>query len=359
MGKFKPIRWSKRFASLLAPYLHNKWLRLTGRLPKVKWVTWEITDACNSRCQLCDIWKQKPSADMLTLDEVKKVFSDPLLKDLEMVLITGGEAAMRQDLLDIILFIHNKAPKAKFTISTNALLPDRVLKVTEAALDAGADIFVGISLDGIGAHHDEIRGVKGNYEKADYLLNKLLEMKKRYCERLGITIGQTIHPLTLNYIEEVEKYAKDKGVEYLAQLYDEAPYYHNIGKSNIKDAETERMIALIGKMEPSFHNEVVMKILREKMIRFECYSMRSFFILKANGDVMPCLRLCGIKIGNVREHSPSAIWTGPEAEKARKLIADCKGCSNTWATDWSMQSSFLSFFPQLWSSFIKARTGRK
>ena len=81
-------------------------MQATGKLPAVKYLTWEITDACNSKCQTCNIWKHGKSPDVLTFEEIKKVFSDPLFKDLEVLLITGGEAVLRDDLLDILLFAH-------------------------------------------------------------------------------------------------------------------------------------------------------------------------------------------------------------------------------------------------------------
>jgi len=354
MNKFKPIKWFKMFYSLSSTLLSNRMREIVGRRNKVRWLTWEATDACNSRCQLCSIWQTKQSPDLLSSEEIKKAFSDPLFKDLEVLLITGGEPVLRDDLFELISFIHDKYPKVRFTLSTNGLLPDKVIKVVEASLKKGIGIDVGISLDGIGEHHDLMRGVKGNFEKVDYLVNQLVSLKKEFCD-LGLVLGQTLHPLTLSYVDEVKTYAEKHGITYLAQIYDEGPYYDNIGKSNIVSEEIAKMTEIVKKFEPSFHNEILLKILKDKIVEFDCFTLRSFFILRCNGDVMPCLRLCDIKIGNVRESSPSEIWNSEVAREARKTVKACKGCANTWATDWSMESNFIPFSKMLFSAFVKKK----
>jgi len=335
---------------------YYKLSQMTGHLPPVRAITWEITDACNSRCRLCNIWKHGKSPDVLTLEEIKKVFSDPLFRNLERVLITGGEAVLRKDMLDILIFIHEKLPKVKRpTLSTNALAPDRVLSVVKGALEAGMDIDLGISLDGVGEHHDMVRGVPGNFQKVDYLLDNLLALKKDYGERLTFTVGQTLHPMTLPYVDETMEYARKKGVHHFLQLYDEAPYYHNEGGTRLSPEDTDRLMAAVRKDRPSFHNEMLLRILRDKIIRFDCFTMRTFFILRCNGDVMPCLRLCDRRIGNVRTESPSAIWHGKAAAAVREEIRNCRGCGNTWATDWSCEANYLPFADMLKAAEEKQR----
>ncbi len=352
---FNAFKRSAVLSRFVQAFITHKFLQLTGRLPPVRWLTWEITDACNSKCRLCNIWKQKANPDTLTFAEIKKVFCDPLFKDLEILLITGGEAALRDDLLDILLFIHERLPKARPTISTNALLPDRVLGIVTALLEKGLCIDVGVSLDGVGEHHDAVRGVPGNFKKVDSLFDRLATLKGQYGNKLNFVAGQTLHPMTLPYIDETKKYAQKKGVPYFVQLYDEAPYYHNAGSATISAPDMITLADKVREQEPSFHNETLLTILKDGIIKFDCFTMRSFFILRANGDVMPCLRLCDVKIGNVRQTPPSEIWRSAAAWEVRKRVRACLGCANTWATDWSRQSDPLPFAKQLTTAFFKRR----
>jgi MoaA/NifB/PqqE/SkfB family radical SAM enzyme len=349
-------KWLQKIWQVIRANSNSIWSKVIRRPEKVRWLTWEITNACNSRCLLCDIWKTPRTEANLTLKEIKKTFSDPLFKNLECILLTGGEPVLRPDLAEIILFIHDKIPGIRFTLSTNAILPDRVLEVVNKALDHGVSIDVGTSLDGIGEHHDRIRGVPGNFEKVDYLIKELLKLREKHADKLSIVAGLTLHPLTVDYVQEVQEYAREKGVQFIAQLYDEAPYYHNVGKSAAAenlDHDTRKMIQEVDRLRPSIHNLIVRKILKEKIIRFKCYAMRSFFILRANGDVMPCLRMSNVKVGNVREESPSRIWQSAKAQETRKLVRQCLGCGNTWATNWSLYNNVIPFLSMIGKFIVK------
>jgi len=80
--------------------------------------------------------------------------------------------------------------------------------------------------------------------------------------------------------------------------------------------------------------------LSGKSIKFSCFAMYTFCVLKCNGDIVPCLNLWDMKAGNVREKSPADIWHSYEAKKVRKIIKSCDGCLNSWGAPWSFSSSF-------------------
>jgi len=226
-----------------------------------------------------------------------------------------------------------------------------------AALKNGVKIDVGVSLDGVGEHHDQIRGVEGNFKKVDYLINKLNELKQGCDKCFSIVAGLTLHPLTINYIQEVKDYTQKMGIEFLVQLYDEAPYYHNVGKTSENkelDQYTQKMIQAVADLKSSYHNELLIKIMRDKIIKFDCFTMRTFFILRSNGDVMPCLRMCDVMAGNVRKSTPSQIWLGNKASEVRKMIKNCQGCANTWATDWSVRCNPFPFMG-IFSNVLKKK----
>jgi len=349
----KIIKLIKKAIMNVSETIKNKWLEIIGILPKVKWVVWEATVQCNSRCQMCDIWRTEPADKALSFEEAKKVFNDPLLKNIEVVLLTGGEPILRSDLLDIVLYIHKKIPKARITLSTNGLLADKVLNFAKTALENGVCLEVGVSLDGIGEHHDIIRGVKGNFQKVDYLIDQLLILKGKYCGSLSLVIGQTLIPATLGYIGEVKQYAEGKGVEYLAQLYDESAFYHNEGKVKMSQENINVIYGLVEGLKSSFHNEMLKKILKKSIIKFDCFALRSFLVIRYNGDIASCLKYIDKSIGNVRNESLSEIWRSQKARERRSEIKMCQGCANTWATDWSKESNFLPFTDLLVKTLIK------
>ena len=100
---------------------------------------------------------------------------------------------------------------------------------------------------------------------------------------------------------------------------------------------------VIKKLPPSFHNETLLSALTHKL-RYRCATMRTFFLLRCNGSVSPCLRYSDVSAGSVKLHSLCEIWHSKSAQASRKLVESCRGCSNSWATAWSFETWFLSFW---------------
>jgi len=218
--------------------LSNLMRRYTGETLRPKWVVFEITDRCNSRCTHCNIWNTPNDKDPITADEIVKAFSDPLFRDVKYIQITGGEPVLRKDLEEIFLRLHEILPGATLQLSTNALLPERVLEVVRASLAAGITLYVGVSIDGIGAEHDKIRGVPGNFEKADFLLKELVKLRDTYGSRLLVSGGIVISDLTLHSVGPVREYARKMDIELTEAWYNECSFYGNEGAKDIKQAVT-------------------------------------------------------------------------------------------------------------------------
>lgn len=335
----------------------NLILRTTTESLKPRWLVFMTTDMCNSRCKHCDIWRQKPTNDPLTPKELENVLSAPLFKGVEYILNTGGEPSLRKDLEEIILVEHKVLPKARLQLSTNGSLPERVINVIKSVLEHGISIDVGTSIDGIGEKHDEIRGVKGNFEKVDYLLHELISLRKKYGGRLGIGAQITLFDLNLDSLEEVRAYAKELNIDLLEGWCNEAPFYGNIGKNLV--ISNDKLIKAVESQPKLLLQEMWLRAFKGKPIKFPCFAMYTFCVLKCNGDIVPCLNLWNIKAGNVREESPTDIWHSYETKKARKIIKSCDGCLNSWGAPWSHSSSYypilLFYLKHPWMAIEKLR----
>lgn len=320
--------------------IRNYFYRKIKKPLKPLWVVFEATTACNSRCKHCNIWKMGPTPGTLTIEEIKKTFSDPLFSKVEYVIITGGEPVLRKDIKEFCLAIHEKLPKARMILSTNGILADRVVEVTKFALEHGINFDVGISLDGTGKHHDEIRGIPGNFEKTDRLIKELLELKKTYGKQLFITAGITISDLTLDYVDEYLDYCKKHGITQTVAWYQEAPFYGNVGEHK----ENLRMGKIVEKIDESPRKHAWLKYLKTGKIDFLCFGMQTFFFLRCNGEVTSCFLYSDQSAGNVKNQTPTEIWFGEKAKKIREMVMNCKGCLNTWAYNWSIESYFIPLF---------------
>ncbi|MCM8796406.1 MAG: radical SAM protein [Candidatus Omnitrophica bacterium] len=181
---------------------------INGTLLKPRWLWFEVTDRCNSRCLHCNIWSKKPKKDILAPVEIKKLLSEPLFNDIEWILNAGGEPALRDDLEEVILSQHEAVPKAKIMISTNGLLPERIVSVVKSAIINKINIYVGTSIEAIGKEHDSIRGIAGNFEKVDRLLREPVVIRDTYKNGFP-SFGFTLIDRTLPHLEAVKLYLEN------------------------------------------------------------------------------------------------------------------------------------------------------
>lgn len=267
----------------------------------------------------------------MTTEEIKKAFDDSILKDVEYIVVTGGEPTLRSDLKEVYDILHKACPKATLQLSTNGLLPFRVIDAAQHCLKEGMKFDVGISLDGIGKAHDEIRGRKGNFQEVEAVIYQLKLLQEDYPDQMNICLGMTISSLTTpkNY-EMIKTFAKVSGLPLEYAWVEQTPYYDNDNKElGISKEGTE---LIVKDLPDSKRKEDWLRDINGKSIRFDCFALRTFFVLKYNGEIAPCLHYYNKTIGNVKEQSISQILSSDRCKNIKKYcVKRCDGCLNTWA----------------------------
>lgn len=170
------LRYGRSTAKGPAPSLHSS-------EDKKPVVVWNSTQRCNLRCIHCYAnSKDREYPGELTTKEAMRFMEDLVAFGVPTVLFSGGEPLMRHDLFEVAARARQLGLRA--VLSTNGTLLD------DATADRIRDVgftYVGISLDGVGAVHDRIRGVRGAFENA-------LEGIRRVRDR-GVRVGLrfTVH----------------------------------------------------------------------------------------------------------------------------------------------------------------------
>jgi MoaA/NifB/PqqE/SkfB family radical SAM enzyme len=287
----------------------------------------------------CNIWRQKPVDNPLTAQEIERIFSDKLFEDVKIVICTGGEPSVRNDLPDIFLGLHKAMPNATLQLSTNGLLPERVIKAVNMAMENDIKMDVGVSIDGIGDKNDAIRGVPGSFEKVNRLFSELLSIKEKHPDRLSITAGIVISDLTIDSIYDVREYTIKLKISLVEAWYNTSLFYKN--KNDKEKAQfKDKLREMVGSQPLSVTRDKWLKWLKGSPIKFPCFAANTFCVVKCDGDMVPCLTLWDQKLGNTRDLSPWQIWHSEQAKKVRKSVKQCNGCLNSWGLGWSIEDSY-------------------
>jgi 12,18-didecarboxysiroheme deacetylase len=140
-------------------------------------VVWNMTRRCNLKCVHCYSSSQNIQyKNELSTDEGKKLIADLAAFKSPVILFSGGEPLMREDLPDLVRFAVDQGMRA--VISTNGTL---LTKKTAATLKKIGISYAGVSLDGMKNTHDQFRGVAGAF---DMTLKGI-----RTCRDEGIKVG--------------------------------------------------------------------------------------------------------------------------------------------------------------------------
>lgn len=344
-----------------------------GRINPIT-VTYSVTAACQSRCKTCKIghmYMEHPerAKDDLTLEEIEKTFKT--MRPVYFFNISGGEPFLRKDLPQIVeLACQYLKPRVIHT-PTNAIMPERIEQKTREILDIikaydpTVPFTVKPSIDGIGDMHDEIRGVKGNFEKLQETIERLKTVEADY-PNFHLELGTVISNFNINHLDEIEDFVHSLGVEsYRNEVAEQRTEFFNIGDPITPDAATyQRLIKdFARKTEENVHHkknlakmtealrvvyyDIAGRILEEKRQVIPCYAGVSNVHINYDGGVWPCCVLGYDKqMGNLREYGYDfqKLWHSKKAKEVRTFIRN-RGCACPLANQ--AYSNILLHLPSL------------
>ncbi|MGZ3594044.1 MAG: radical SAM protein [Syntrophales bacterium] len=155
-------------------------LRYGGEKHRRPVVVWNMTRRCNLNCIHCYSSSQNIRySNELTTDEGKKLISDLASFGSPVLLFSGGEPMIREDLPELAEFAVDQGMRV--VLSTNGTLLTRELAYTFKKVGVS---YVGVSVDGMEKTHDGFRGVKGSF---DMTLKGI-----RICRDEGIKVGMRV-----------------------------------------------------------------------------------------------------------------------------------------------------------------------
>jgi MoaA/NifB/PqqE/SkfB family radical SAM enzyme len=325
----------------------NSHIRRLRCLPMLRSACLVVTNKCNGRCIMCDIWKtyrDKPGLvkEELSLSEIRDFFSDKdFFKDLGFVYLSGGEPFLRADLPDIVSCIHGCKPTCTVYVATNGFLTDRIVDATREILTFHPRLQIGVSLDGINEIHDKIRGMKGAFEMA----HKTLFALRENFPNLHIQVTMTVTPINLRHIPYVYDFCRKNGKFFpRIGLASVASYFKNLGKeftyskADIKALKTyfdvirRDLIQEHGKfhsLSELFWLDGSIKFLMDPTTRLvPCYAGSVSFYMDPYGTVYPCYNFPE-EMGSIRNEKIRDIWFSKRSQEIRKRILG-KQCPNCW-----------------------------
>lgn len=287
-----------------------------------------VTLNCNSRCVMCDIWKNDIK-DELGPEDLRAL--PPSLKGIN---ITGGEPFLREDLPEIIRVVKEACPKARVVISTNGFMPERIKRLMPEVVKIDPRAAVRVSIDGLEAAHERVRGIPGGFKKC---MESVEILKSSGVKDLGIAI--TLMGGNIDELPEVYSLSKGLGVELSVTVATDSESFFGKGKSSLCPADTERMKkalrpVITGEYLSWSPRRVLRAWFEKGLIGYKegrkravpCDAGKGFFYLDSAARVHAC-HIIPAYMGSLKEKGWEGVWRSPLADKVREGV---KGCEKCW-----------------------------
>ncbi len=279
-----------------------------------------VTYRCNAKCYMCNTWQHPyKKSDEFTPDLV-----DKLPDGLKFINITGGEPFIREDLDEII----EKALKKteRLVISNNGWFTDRVVKLAEKY---GNRIGFRISIEGLPAANDELRGIKDGFDRG---LRTLLTLKGMGIKDIGF--GMTVSDRNAKDMIELYRLADSMGLEFATATTHNSFYFHTTDNALVEPEkvalEFERVAFELLKTKKlkswfrAYFNMGLANKVRGGKRPLPCEVGSDVFFLDPAGNIMPCNGSDQpMVMGNLKNDSFDTIWQSEDALKVREQVKCC------------------------------------
>ena len=153
---------------------------------------WAVTGRCNFKCKHCFLSAPGARFGELSTEDCKRIIREMAEIGLQAVSMTGGEALIRSDFMELVDELVKNGIHLKSISSNGALVNDRLLDQLE---DRGLKPTFFMSFDGVG-WHDWLRGMEG--------AEKMLMGKFELLAKRGFKTGSafTMHRLNKGVLRE-------------------------------------------------------------------------------------------------------------------------------------------------------------
>ena len=291
-------------------------------------VVWELTLACDLRCEHCGSRAGHVRTDELDLDECLGVVDELDSLGAELVSLSGGEPTLKKGWDQIAKALSDRGIYTNMVTNGAYKTLERAQDIAQRAKAAGM-CNVGVSVDGTREIHDKIRG-DGNYD----LTMRAIE---QFClAGIKVAMMTTVNKTNLPHLEAIRQIAIDSGATMLRlQLSKPMGSMDDHRDNVIEPDQLLGLLPLLARLKKMGEIKIAVgdsigyygphdAVLRglnwrgNKQVWRGCQAGMNALGIQANGDVKGCLSLQAMAgendpfvEGNIRDSSLAAIWRKP------------------------------------------------
>jgi heme b synthase len=311
----------------------------TNKIPPLRLLAWETTRRCNLDCRHCRAAAtQGPYPGELTTDEGIKLLNDVASMGQVVIILTGGEPLLREDIFELAAHGHRIGHRMVMAVNGTLVTQEIARRLKEVGIQR-----VSISIDGATAEsHDELRAVPGAFEGAlrgiaafkqaglpfqintTITRNNLAELPAIY--ELAISLGAAAHHVFVLV-------PTGRGAEMVDQLVSPEEYEETLrwmlarqkeGRLHLKPTCAPQYYRLWREDARARGEKITPQSHGMEAMTKGCLGGQGFAFVSYRGEVQPCGYL-ELVAGNIREHPFPEIWANSELFREMRAVDDYHG----------------------------------
>ncbi|MCX6699503.1 MAG: radical SAM protein [Methanomicrobiales archaeon] len=323
----------------------SRYLAFSGMYRPV--VFWNVTDRCNLSCTHC-YSKSGPGRTTegeLTTAEALSVIDDLVDMGVPLILFTGGEPLLREDIWGLARYAGNRGLKMALSTNGTLITPEIARRIKDCGIE-----YAGISLDGAQAGtHDRFRNSPGAFKKtiaaftackeAGLRCGVRLTLTKENCQELGdlvdLAVSLGASRFCLYWLVPTGRASdsytqlqldRDKVVDALSLLYRKAKETDPETMEFLTVDAPQDCIHLLAAMEKDGSEDLADARELLEPLKGGCSAGTRVANIDAQGNVFPCqfARSPEFLVGNIRDRPFSELWaygTNPVLSRFREKQA--------------------------------------
>ncbi|MBY7894055.1 polysaccharide pyruvyl transferase family protein [Vibrio fluvialis] len=305
-------------------------------------IQFPVNDICNSKCQMCNIWKNKERNEIQP-DGLDKALSNELFDEVTGIGFNGGEPTLRDDLPELVeVAVRNLGKLKHVSLITNGIRSTQVIEkikeVAEKVKSRDIHFDVMVSLDGYGDVHDRVRGKTGAFDNA----LKVLEFLKSYQLVDNVRVGCTVIKENVYDLHNLHQFCEtnDYYIKYRLGIPHQRLYTENIiSPYDLNFEEKYHFVEFLhgiisyyekDEMQKFFYNSLIGQVIERKKRRAGCNWQHRGVTITSKGEMAYCAVKSKVICSDVSSNNLTKAYFN-NAEHARNIFEkECDKCMHDY-----------------------------
>ena len=283
---------------------------------------WEVTNACNLKCEQCHASSGKPLTNELSTEEGKRLLDGMArIEEFRMLALGGGEPLVRPDILELVAYARSLGMEISIATNGTLLTRDMAQKLKKMGV---ANIAVGLNANDESIH-EQITRVSGSFARSKEGIYATLEAG------MNLQINTTVMKENRLAIPGLLDFASEVDAQ-IVLLYQVVPEGRGEEEMELSIREYRTMTEMVAEhqkrnraiIEPTCSPQYWAYLINRNGHRLSklgmklaealfkgCVAGSGLCYVKPDGEVWPC-PFIPLSAGNVRNQPLDKIWSESE-----------------------------------------------